>query len=205
MADALAELTRCTTWPRRMKNTTTGSQAAPVGSTITSKTVLAGAPASADCSIVSSPSSVGRHRRRASTAVVSSITTTVWLLVTPRSIPTIRRVVMVSSPFLRWAQPRRLRSSTATAPTGLARQPVTAPTHVFDRARPHGPTHLPIQVLRGRVGGGIHTSEARPVRRPQSSLSPPPEPAGASMQPRGPECPPGPEPAHMWLSWHRSG
>ncbi|MCA1674646.1 MAG: hypothetical protein LC799_21460 [Actinobacteria bacterium] len=46
-----------------------------------------------------SPSRVGRQRQRASTPVVSSITTTVWLLVTPRSIPTMRRVVVVVVPF----------------------------------------------------------------------------------------------------------
>jgi hypothetical protein len=86
--------------PRRAKNTATGSQAAPVGSMITSKTVLAGMPASAACSMRSRLSRVGRQRRRVRIAVVSSITTTVWLLVTPRSIPTMRRVVMVVSSLI---------------------------------------------------------------------------------------------------------
>ncbi len=96
-AAAFAELTRCTTCPRRQKNTATGSQAAPVGSMITSNRVPSGAPVRAAASIVARLSVVGRQRRRASTSVVSSITTTVWVLAMPRSIPTMRRVLIVVS------------------------------------------------------------------------------------------------------------
>ena len=49
-SDALAELTRNTRWPRRMKNTAIGSHAGPVGSTITSRRTSSSQPAKAACS-----------------------------------------------------------------------------------------------------------------------------------------------------------
>jgi hypothetical protein len=69
---------------------------------ITSNCVPSGAPDRAAASILAKLSIAGRHRRRAKTSAVSSITTTVWLLAMPKSIPTMRRVLMIVSSGRRW-------------------------------------------------------------------------------------------------------
>jgi hypothetical protein len=69
-------------------------------------------------------------------------------------------------------------------PPRVPASPSRLPHMLSNRTRPlTEPAHEPIRVLRGRTGGGTHTSEAQ--RLPLYNPSPPPEPAGTPMQPGG--------------------
>ena len=92
-SDALADETRNTVWPRRMKKTATGSQAAPVGSSTIRSDVLGSLSARAASSRAESDSRVGRTWRRAS-GVPAGSTTAVWAELMPRSMPMVRNVSM---------------------------------------------------------------------------------------------------------------
>ena len=70
-------MTPNTVWPRRPKNTATGSHADPVGSTTTTSWVPSAALASAAASSAARLATVERARRRARTRPASSITTVV--------------------------------------------------------------------------------------------------------------------------------
>jgi hypothetical protein len=98
-SDAFAELTRNTACPRPAKNTAIGSHAGPVGSMITSSRVPSPAPANAAASTATRLSTVGTHFRFATVSPVSSSTRTVWALAIPRSIPTSRLSLIVTSPL----------------------------------------------------------------------------------------------------------
>ena len=87
---ALAELTRCTMWPRVVKNTAIGIHAGPVGSITTSNRVPDGQPASTAASISPRLSSVGQALRFAIVVPSPSSTRTVCALAMPKSMPTRR-------------------------------------------------------------------------------------------------------------------
>jgi len=183
---ALAELTRYTRWPREPKNTAIGSHAGPVGSMITSKRVPEGVVASAAAS--TSPDSQwsastcawrwsGRPRR--------SLVPCAQRRSPSRSPPgvCVPSRLLVSSCRFPPARPQERRSYLATVPRRHA-QP-TAPTHVLQPgpASKDRPTSL-IRGIRGRAGCDNQTYGTRPHGpSPQSFSTPPPGPAGMTMQP----------------------
>jgi hypothetical protein len=95
----LADDTRCTTCPRRLKNTAIGNHAGPVGSITTSNRVPSGQPANAAVSISLRLSVVGHAFRLVIVLASPSSTRTVCALAIPKSIPTRRLSLIISVSF----------------------------------------------------------------------------------------------------------
>ncbi len=182
---AFCELTRNTRCPRALKNTAMGNHAGPVGSITTSSLVPAGQPLSAIRSSSPRLSRVGQALRLCSVFPSPSSTRTVCALAMPRSMPT-RRRWFISSPLVVSVLTGSPAGATRTSGHGPKEtRPTAAPTHVLqpDPASLDRSTSL-IRGIRGRAGCGNQKNGAGPLRAsPEPISTPPPGPAGMTMQP----------------------